>query len=1019
MRPITLKLTAFGPFPGEELIDFSRFGDFPLFLIDGPTGAGKTSILDAICFALYGETTGDERQAQQMRCDMADPQQLTEVELVFCLRGETYRIRRSPQQQRPRLRGDGFTNHAPEAQLWHVQSGAEDRVMVAKKVGEATDAIRVLTGLEADQFRQVMVLPQGQFRQLLLAESKDREKIFGKLFQTHIYTRLELELKEQARKLEHNRREGSQQQEALLSSLEIESRDVLGRQLDAKSLQLNTEKEQVEQQQHLHQAASKTLQLGQQLAHNITQAQQAKQQFEQLNQQSPRFKALENTLQSARAAQLIRPVMQVWSNAQSGLSAAEKLLRLRMDEAEKAKEKKALAEESWLAAQVQLPILADKKSELQKLRSFEQRVTQWQQASAQLVSAQRAEREISVKRDASLQALPELKSKMPALEDQHQRCVQAASQLTANEAKIQLAQHAQEQQQVRALAAQQLQQAKSHAAASEKELERLSCVFLRAEIARKQIELSWRASQGAVLAVGLKKGKPCPVCGSKSHPSPAHAQLDLEGDLDQQLSFAQEAENVAQQSLAAGQSERAVAQNAVESAETALQQLTAPSDLSVADASLNLQELKEQQHQLSILVRQSDASAVALQEMRVAVVGTEAAIVEMQHAYAQSERELALAQQNLKQAESELPEPLRDAKALQRQIDAKVSEIVKIEKDIETARRQQASSREDAVSAESALLAAQQQQKSSDKEYQDAHTTWLHALTASQFESVEELESAGLSGQQMLEYEQDLAKFTEQLTTVKAMWDERQSLVQDKSAPDLSLLAAAERESSERLNAAAAKYQQSVAQCEQWQKAAKSWDRIAEAQGDLDKRYAVVGTLSQVANGQNEHNLSLHRYVLSVLLDDVLIQAGHRLQLMSRGRYQLQRSRTIAHAGRKAGLDLDVEDAHTGQSRPVATLSGGESFMAALSLALGLSDVVQSYAGGVQLDALFIDEGFGSLDSESLDLAIRTLVDLQSSGRMIGIISHVSELREQIDQRLQVIASRDGSSTRILANEIT
>jgi len=144
-------------------------------------------------------------------------------------------------------------------------------------------------------------------------------------------------------------------------------------------------------------------------------------------------------------------------------------------------------------------------------------------------------------------------------------------------------------------------------------------------------------------------------------------------------------------------------------------------------------------------------------------------------------------------------------------------------------------------------------------------------------------------------------------------------------------------------------------------------------------------------NGNNDHNLSLHRYVLSVLLDDVLIQAGHRLQLMSRGRYQLQRRLEVTHGARKAGLDLDVEDTYTGHSRPVATLSGGE---------------------------MFIDEGFGSLDAESLDLAVRTLIDLQSSGRMIGIISHVSELRDQIDQRLHVIASRDGSSTRIVANEI-
>jgi len=177
----------------------------------------------------------------------------------------------------------------------------------------------------------------------------------------------------------------------------------------------------------------------------------------------------------------------------------------------------------------------------------------------------------------------------------------------------------------------------------------------------------------------------------------------------------------------------------------------------------------------------------------------------------------------------------------------------------------------------------------------------------------------------------------------------------------------------------------------------------------LDEQYAVVGTLSDVANGQTGNKVSLQRFVLSVLLDDVLIEASQRLYAMSKGRYQLLRKGDRSKGNRASGLELEVEDAYTSKVRPVATLSGGESFMAALSMALGLSDVVQAYAGGIKLDTLFIDEGFGSLDQESLDLAVRTLVDLQSSGRMVGVISHVAEMREQIGARIDIQKTSSGS----------
>ncbi|MDH3327191.1 MAG: SMC family ATPase, partial [Gammaproteobacteria bacterium] len=244
--------------------------------------------------------------------------------------------------------------------------------------------------------------------------------------------------------------------------------------------------------------------------------------------------------------------------------------------------------------------------------------------------------------------------------------------------------------------------------------------------------------------------------------------------------------------------------------------------------------------------------------------------------------------------------------------------------------------------------------------------------------------------------------------------EEKTALIEDKTRPDINQLVETEKQllvAKELTDSAYHKTQQRQHLLTTIRDKLK---QSLEQQTKLESEYGVVGKLSDISNGKNPHNLSLQRFVLSVLLDDVLTEASSRLLKMSKGRYQLYRKETVGDKRTKAGLELEVEDAYTGKQRPAATLSGGESFMAALALALGLSDVVQAYAGGIRLDMLFIDEGFGSLDPESLELAINTLLDLRDSGRMVGIISHVEELKRMIDVRLDVVANREVSTTQLV-----
>ncbi|TNF21033.1 MAG: SMC family ATPase, partial [Vibrionaceae bacterium] len=318
-------------------------------------------------------------------------------------------------------------------------------------------------------------------------------------------------------------------------------------------------------------------------------------------------------------------------------------------------------------------------------------------------------------------------------------------------------------------------------------------------------------------------------------------------------------------------------------------------------------------------------------------------------------------------------------------------------------------------SAQAALASAQEQHTSWSREVKRVQQHWQQVLAETPFADREAYLAAKLDDQALAALDEQLRRFDEGLATLKGKLESLVQSLADKTLPQMENLesALAERQSAvtAAFNVLAVHRSRMDSLVQVEQKLARLYEKNAE----LDKAYQVYGTLSDIANGRTGAKVSLHRFVLGVLLDDVLIQASQRLQMMSKGRYLLKRKEERAKGNAGSGLDLMVEDGYTGKWRDVATLSGGESFMAALSLALGLSDVVQSYSGGIRLDTLFIDEGFGSLDPESLDLAIQTLIDLQQGGRTIGIISHVTELKEQISLRLDVETSGRGSSIKLVA----
>lgn len=965
MRPLTLTLSAFGPFPGTETIRFSDLGENPLFLINGPTGAGKTTLLDAICFALYGKTTGDEREGAQMRCDLSPPDILTEVIFSFELGGRRFRIRRVPEQQRPKAKGEGTTTQNPEAQLVELTADGDERLIVAAKVSEATREIEGLTGLSVDQFRQVMVLPQGQFRQLLLADSSEREKIFGQLFQTRIYKQLEEHLKIRAAEIRRERERQQQLRQGILSGAEVENIEQLETELTSCEPACATARKEQEAKETALSAAEKALTQGQALEQNFGRWDKTAADLRQCEEDRPRIDAIRAQIANAERAAKLAPLFADRSRCEKDLAQAKS----EADEATKrlASARKTLEEATEnrkATAQLQIE-LKQANEELTRLKGYHERVEGLAKARTKKDAADRAAKQTKL-----VLRFKQLADRYLALHNLEKKKLEVEQQQG-------ILAKAKEQEETRRR--------------EQQEREQLA----------KRLELAWHQGQAAILARELQEGAPCPVCGSIEHPTPAHTDQELPNQL--QVEQTRDALRLTTEALEEARQQTMKKQERLRDLEREAKSLR---ELVTTDATLD--RLKEE---IRALQEEAKNLAFSLPDReRIQHLDAETLRAERESARSSA----AAAQAQVESAEQELPETYRERGALDDAIAKTSATVTRIEKEIERLETcfQQATNAVTAARTAGDAAAAQQQQ--AETALAEARQRAANALTSSSFADETAYRSALLDDENLRQRKVEEKAFEKKLEQLTGAHQQLSEQLQGLARPDLAALVATTAAAKEAKDTATETWSSLDKRLSLLLDTRKKLESTAAEQKKLDDEYAVVGTLSDVANGQTGNKISLQRFVLSVLLDDVLLEAGHRLQLMSKGRYRLLRKEDRAKGNKASGLELEVEDAYTGKTRAVATLSGGESFMAALSLALGLSDVVQAYAGGIRLDTLFIDEGFGSLDAESLDLAIRALLDLQATGRMIGIISHVAELKEQMPLRLDVIVDRGGSRVRLV-----
>ena len=1016
MRPLSLSMSAFGPFASTQVTDFSALGSNPLFLINGPTGAGKTTILDAICFALYGKTTGDEREGSQMRCDLAAETLLTEVTFSFALGEKQYRIRRVPEQQRAKKSGDGYTVQKPEAQLYRVDSDDSEHLLVASKVSEATAEIEQLTGLDADQFRQVMVLPQGKFRELLMADSKDREKIFSQLFQTQIYRKIEDKLKFQASAIRNEVRDHRNKRDGMLHSVSLDSDDALNNELTELTPKLTQASEIKEKAKLALIDANKQFESAKLLVNDFDAQDRLKQAEVLLAEQKESIELRQSRLENGQKALQLKPVLDVSLARESEVTQAQHSVT-------RAQSAKQSSEQALILSQAKFDTLAELEQKQQLAQSEEQKLTQLVPQLQGLDSLQKELRlatntrdqakEKGVKAKASIDGLladkQAAEQRVPQLEQVAGEQVNAQQALTAQGELI-------ERYHQWLLAGSEAGKTELALKQAEEQGKQFRLDAKEKQNAYDQMQLIWHRGQASVLAQKLNPGEPCPVCGSAEHPNPAQSEniLPSEDDLESSKLACEAAQSALNQAIADYKGLKAQLQEQAKLRDEYEQRLG-------EWASHPLESLQSHLQQLQLQVNQADSAAQELTQLRLQLQTLQTKERELQ-TQLEAEREYFQGLQNhlfslqgqLDQASAAIPEQYHSLEALSGAINQAQQELAGLQQTIDSIRHSHTQALEQDAAHSAAQVAAQSSLTQAKQQSDKARAELSTQLSTSGFSDKQGLTQALLSNEEIKLIADGIAKYQQECIANRTQLTQLNEKLSEQVKPELTDVEASlgkiQIEQQEAENSWQA-LQSRVTQLTQTQNQLRDADAQAKK---LEDEYAVIGTLADVANGNTGNKISLQRFVLSVLLDDVLLEASHRLQVMSKGRYRLLRKEDKAKGNKASGLELEVEDAYTSKVRPVATLSGGESFMAALSMALGLSDVVQAYAGGIKLDTLFIDEGFGSLDQDSLDLAIRTLMDLQSTGRMIGVISHVSEMKEQIGTRVDIIKSSVGSETRLV-----
>jgi exonuclease SbcC len=1051
MQPRKLIMKNFGPFIHEEL-DFGDFQEGGLFLVSGKTGAGKTTIFDGMTFALFGETSGNLRSGKEMRSTFASPTEETSVRFSFDHQHLHYEIERRPEQVLAKKRGDGVTNQAAKVRLTIFDQQGKERKQISKK-NEVDAFIKDLLQLDAKQFFQIILLPQGEFRNFLIASSNEKEKVLRNIFGTEMYQRFNDWLKEQVKKQTKQIEKQQTAADHLITRFEwaepaapvslvetldywqtdLEKQRSLQQTIEAKKNQAEQEKKTIQEAfysaKEIHKALAEEQALRQQaeaLATKESQISEDRLRLQQLDwvyeQQAVLRQKEERTAEAAQALQQLeanRQALLQWQEAQDKWNENRDIQEdLKKQQVVITQRLQVLAQLKPLAEQVQQQ--QQTVTALQKDVAQQEKQAQRLREQEMLIVDLEQELKATIQKHSVYQEQEVLLVRGENLLSQWQRLEQEVLQLSTKKQQLT------DQQQ-------QLQADQQQLVATQEQLT-AELVQEKSQNAKMQI---------ARLSLLLVEGEPCPVCGSCQHPAAqTHVDYSNEDIIDSERTL-ETLENQLNQVATERSTNQLLLEQVIEQLQI-LQQEEASLQEQQQTAYESLRELLrpviETLFVEEMLQNEEDIEATDPKGIDEKLTETEIAETyflcqkinqQMKQQFTADSQKLTEAQASKRQVEEERMTLEASRQTASDALRLEEGKLTSLQEQTNGVTLEQLAEEQNELTNQSqhltAVIEADQLEEQRLKEQFTVLTEQQRNLQqfladkqqAAQLaqERLEEVLPADCSEEEMRHLLNDMDQRTvlrkaietyeQQQRFVQQRQLELAQFLQNKTIPNLEELEAQLRQQEQVTEQLQEKAIRGNEQLKQNQRLLEELQTIYQQNTKQLEKISHLQQLSEVINGENEKKTSLERYVLQRFLTEILEVANVRLARLTRGRYQFELADKVGSYRSSTGLEIDIYDDNAGSLRRAHTLSGGESFIAALALAISLADVIQNRSGGIEIEALFIDEGFGSLDEESLEMAMEALEMIENEGRMIGIISHVRELRERILQ--QVIVQTDGS----------
>jgi DNA repair protein SbcC/Rad50 len=1018
-------MTAFGPYKYSETIDFTELEQNHLFVISGNTGAGKTTIFDGISFALYGSASGSDRENQTMlRSDFAEDNTHTSVELIFELHGRTYRILR----QLGHVKKGNKTKTGDKNEFYEIVGDKEIPCVDRQIVSEIDRKVETIIGLTKDQFKQIVMLPQGEFRKLLTSETENKEEILRRIFKTESYQQIveRLNLKKQTVKQSYIQAKQAIDHyiQRITSNLPSRENSLLFQVISEEHFNVNQvvtglkeEKDfYVKQIENDQKEYDEAYTMHHQKQAEYFQAKAMNERFQELDEKKARLQQLEEKIPNV---ELKQRELEVAERA-TAIELYEKQVNdWLMDEEYKstivkqAKLAKSKATEQFDRARTIYREQEEKKEERQKVTK---KLDQLKEILPMVQDMDKAKQHIAgLKKQVKTASsnLEKLKNdviqKQKMSDDHYQKIKELderTSQLHSKQATL-------SELQVKGQALLDYKKLQSKINDLETDVANKKQAYDQLKQNYQEQEEIWLTNQAVVLAEHLHDGEACPVCGSMEHPQKAvnNGKIVTRKELQslrENLDKTEELYRKVDGELAANK-------NKMEEMESELLlqfHIQKEDAIRIYDDEVVIEgkRIKEEVTQLLKLAEELRRLRLNQEKELTALRDLQTNKEKLDYTHAQYNEEYRTALTRYEERLNRVPEDVRNLSILENEIEKTSYLKQKLEESWELAQKQLDQAKEEDMKSDSNLHHAINQLEETKGKKEKAEIEFKTKLEEAAFTSLEEYKHAKMSQVEQQKLKVAIQRFNEEISTVKLQVHELQISLKGKERHDLIQLEA-------QLEQLKQKYENKLTRLnlskEYFQETDKLMIHILDGHEQVvkfEKDLSIITDLHDMIRGQNDRRISFERYLQIEYLERIIEAANYRLKRLSNGQFYLIRSDRQESHGKQSGLGLDVFDTYTGQTRDVKTLSGGEKFNASLCLALGMSDVIQSFQGNISIETMFIDEGFGSLDEESLFKAIDTLIELQQTGRMIGVISHVQELKNMFPAVLQVAKTKEGYS---------